>query len=517
MSFGEKNVDNLKEYLNIIIMKIEVGIGKSCRKMNPPLFGVIVPLLLTSSAMDCVADSSKSPTKPNILFILTDDQGYGDISRHGNPVLKTPNIDLLYEQSVRFTDFCVSASSSPTRASLMSGMFNMRVGVTHTIEPRNRLNPKITLLPQYLKRAGYTTACIGKWHLGESGEYHPSQRGFDYVAGKASHYQNGKYREDILFDEAMGFMERNTDRPFFCYLSTWSPHAPLIVPDKYVEPYRGKVDNNTAQFFGMVANIDENVGRILRWLEEKNLTKNTIVIFMNDNGGTYGVDTWNSGMRGCKCTVWPGGTRAMSFWRWPGKWSPRDVNALTVHIDVLPTLAALAGTELPVPAKKKLDGHNLVPLLEGRKDAWFSNRMVFQHNARWASGLAAEHKYCMASVRWRNYLLVRSRPCGIPACMNSGVSQCNALGNVGKGSNIGTYTKNAQFIWGVTPGDGWALYDVHKDTPCMNNLVASNQKIADKLLHAYDRWWEAIYPEMIAAGGDNTLNTAAVSKVKNKE
>ncbi len=250
-------------------MKIEIRIGQSCRRMNLPLFAAVLPLLISSSAMDCDAGSSKTPTKPNILFILTDDQGYGDISRHGNPVLKTPNIDLLYEQSVRFTDFCVSSSSSPTRASLMSGMFNMRVGVTHTIEPRNRLNPKITLLPQYLKCAGYTTACIGKWHLGESGEYHPSQRGFDYVAGKSSHYQNGKYREDILFDEAMGFMEKNTDRPFFCYLSTWSPHSPLIVPDKYVEPYRGKVDNNTAQFFGMVANIDENVGRILRWLGKR--------------------------------------------------------------------------------------------------------------------------------------------------------------------------------------------------------------------------------------------------------
>lgn len=453
-------------------------------------------------------------TRPNILFILTDDQGYGDVGRHGNPILKTPNLDALHDQSVRFTDFCVSSSCSPTRASLMSGMFNLRTGVTHTIAPRCRMNPRLTILPQYLKAAGYTSACIGKWHLSADPATEPGQRGFDYVAGKPAHYQDGRYREDILFDEAMGFMERSAGKPFFCYLATWSPHSPLIVPDKYVEPYLGKVDVDTAKFFGMVANIDENLGRLMRWLEEKDLARETVVIFMNDNGGTYGVDTWNAGMRGCKCTAWPGGARAISFWRWPGEWKPRDVGALTAHVDVLPTLAAIAGAKL---ADASLDGRSLLPLLEGREDPWFGERMLFQHNARWPSGMAARHKDCMVGVRWKEYLLVRSRPCDDPACVRSGVSQCGALRNVERGSDVATYTKNAQFIWGLTPGDGWALYDVRKDPACEENLAPTSSGIADKLRQAYDRWWDAIYPEMIAAAGDAPLAQAAVEKVKAKK
>ena len=169
---------------------------------------LLTALLLAPLAALPAAEAAKA-SKPNILFILTDDQGYGDVGRQGNPILKTPNMDALHDQSVRFTDFCVSSSCSPTRASLMSGMFNLRTGVTHTIAPRCRMNPKLTILPQYLKTAGYTTACIGKWHLGADAATEPGQRGFDYVAGKPAHYQNGKYREDILFDEAMGFMERS--------------------------------------------------------------------------------------------------------------------------------------------------------------------------------------------------------------------------------------------------------------------------------------------------------------------
>lgn len=401
------------------------------------LFNPLAALLLGPLAALHAADAV--PVKePNILFILTDDQGYGDVGRHGNPILKTPNLDALHDQSVRFTDFCVSSSCSPTRASLMSGMFNLRAGVTHTIAPRCRMNPGLTILPQYLKAAGYTSACIGKWHLSA----------------------------------------------------------------------------DAAKFFGMVANIDENLGRLMRWLEEKDLARNTVVIFMNDNGGTYGVDTWNAGMRGCKCTAWPGGARAISFWRWPGEWKPRDVGALTAHVDVLPTLAALAGAKL---ADASLDGRSLLPLLEGREDPWFGERMLFQHNARWPSGMAARHKDCMAGVRWKEYLLVRSRPCDDPACARSGVSQCGALLNVERGSDVATYTKNAQFIWGLTPGDGWALYDVRKDPACEENLAPANQGIADKLRQAYDRWWEAIYPEMIAAGGDAPLAQAAVERVRGKK
>ena len=470
-------------------------------------------IVLLMAAAFVSAAAAAAQERPNILFILTDDQGYGDVGRHGNPILQTPHLDALHDQSVRFTDFCVSSSCSPTRAALMTGMFNPRVGVTHTIEPRCRLDPRFTILPRHLKLAGYTTAAIGKWHLGTDPAALPGERGFDYVVARAPR-EPGKYREDVLFDEAMGFMERAAGQPFFCYLATWSPHAPLIVPEKYVEPYRGKVDDNTAQFFGMIANIDENVGRLLRWLEEKNLARNTIVVFMSDNGGTYGVDTWNAGMRGCKCTAWVGGTRAISFWRWPGKWAPRAVDALTAHVDVLPTLAALAGAELPAPESgARLDGRSLVPLLEGDEEPWFADRMVFQHNARWASGLAAEHKDCMAGVRWRNYLFVSSLHCGDPACIQSGVSQCGALSRVERGTKSDTYTKDAQFTWALTPDKGWALYDVHADPACRANLAATSPDTAHRLRRAYDEWWDATYPEMIAAGGDAALSEQAVAEV----
>ena len=476
---------------------------------------------LARLALVLVLMSAASPTavaagphgKPNILFILTDDQGYGDVGRHGNPILKTPHLDALHDQSVRFTDFCVSSSCSPTRAALMTGMFNLRVGVTHTIEPRSRLDPRFAILPHHLKSAGYTTAAIGKWHLGTDPAALPGERGFDYVVARATR-EPGKYREDVLFDEAMGFMERAAGQPFFCYLATWSPHAPLIVPEKYVEPYRGKVDDNTAQFYGMIANIDENVGRLMRWLDEKDLARNTIVIFMNDNGGTYGIDTWNAGMRGCKCTAWIGGTRAISYWRWPGTWHPRDVVALTAHVDVLPTLAAVAGADLPAAESGMTrDGRSLVPLLEGGDDPWFAGRMVFQHNARWASGLAARHEDCMAGARWQNYLLVSSRHCGDPACSKSGVSQCGALSRVERGGKSDTYTKNAQFTWALTPGAGWALYDVHADPACREDLTATVPDVAAKLQRAYHAWWDATYPEMIAAGGDAPLSEKGLAKV----
>jgi arylsulfatase A-like enzyme len=447
-------------------------------------------------------------SKPNILFILTDDQGYGDMGRHGHPFLKTPNMDALGEQSVRFTDFCVSPSCSPTRAALMSGMFNLRAGVTHTMHPREHMSQRLTILPQYLKQAGYATGCVGKWHLGEDKGYAPHERGFDFwLARHLNFYTNGKYREDIMFDEAMRFMAECGDKPFFCYLATLSPHTPLTVPDKYTEPYKDKGTDEQAHFFGMIANLDENLGRILRWLDEKKLADDTIVILMNDNGATVGVDVFNAGMRGCKCTVWPGGTRAFSFWRWPGKWKPRDVDALTAHVDLLPTLAALAGAALPAPQKgMELDGRSLVPFLEGGADEWFQERIVFEHNARWPGGMTADHKDSMAGVRWQNYLLTRSHPCKNLDCKKRSVSQCDILRLIERGATANVYTKNAQFIWGVTPGDGWALYDVHKDPACEKNLADAKPDLAARLHKSYDQWWDAIYPQMIADGSDQRVS-----------
>jgi arylsulfatase A-like enzyme len=484
-----------------------------------------------SSFIICVSSFAAEP-RPNIIFILSDDQGYGDLGRHGNPVLKTPNLDALYDQSVRFTDFCVAASCSPTRASLMTGMNHLRVGVTHTIPPREHMSLQATTLPQILKSAGYATALIGKWHLGGGKGYNPQDRGFDFnittKGGVGVHFnpdilrngvseQGHGFREDIYFDEAMKFIDGNRQKPFFLYLATYSPHAPLAAPENFIAPYRGKVDDNAAKFFGMIANLDWNVGRLMTFLEEKKLNENTVVIFMNDNGGTFGVDTFNAGMRGCKCTAWQGGSRAMSFWRWPKKWQPHDESALTAHVDVLPTLAALAGATLSDPVRKKLEGRSLVPLLAGKSDTWFDDRIVFQHVARWPSGMAAAHRDVMGGVRWRDYLLVRHQPCDDPdgACKHDSSNQCNGLRRVTAGVTKHTYTNNAQFHWGLTPGKDWALYDVNKDPACMSNLSVEKPDILTRLHAAYEQWWDDMFPEMIAAGGDKPLTEGASKPDKN--
>lgn len=464
--------------------------------------------------------------RPNIILILTDDQGYGDLGRHGHPLLKTPHLDRLHDESVRFDNFYVSPSCSPTRAALLTGMHEFRNGVTHTQQPREHLRREAVILPQLLQGAGYRTGFIGKWHLGGGKGYVPNHRGFEWtvtnVGGPRVHFdpvmiRNGRrrpakgYREDLFFDEAMAFIdssqtqnrEQGTKNPFFCYLSTYSPHAPLAAPEDFIAPFRGKVDAEQAAYLGMVANIDMNVGRLLAFLKERGIADDTVVLFMNDNGQTKGLDVYNAGMRGCKCTIWEGGSRAMSFWRWPGRWQPHRVDNLTAHLDVVPTLCELAGVEIPAALKAKLEGFSLLPLLESAAPtAWHDDRLLFHHVARWPGGLAAAHKHAMCAVRQGNHLLLRSNPCDEPACEKYG-SQCTTLRAVRNGLKTTTYTTgNAQFHWGVSPPGRWVLFNRKTDPACRNDLSAERPGLARKLAAAYDRWWDEVYPEMIAAGGD---------------
>jgi arylsulfatase A-like enzyme len=452
-------------------------------------------------------------SQPNVILILTDDQGYGDLGRHGHPLLKTPHTDRLHDESVRFDNFYVSPSCSPTRAALLTGMHEFRNGVTHTQQPREHLNVDATILPQLLQAAGYRTGFIGKWHLGGGKGYAPQHRGFQWWAtnegGPHVHFnpdmiRNGKrekrqgFREDLFFDEAMAFIEAESEKPFFCYLATYSPHTPLAAPEAFIAPFRDKVDEEKATYLAMIANIDANVGRLLAFLGERDLEKDTIVIFMNDNGVTKGLDVYNAGMRGCKCTIWEGGSRAMSFWRWPGHWQPHKVDKLTAHLDIVPTLCELAGA--PVP--KGLDGFSLVPLLEAHTPIkWHDNRLLFHHVARWPGGLAASHKYAMCGVRQGNHLLIRSTPCRDPKC-DDYVSQCSTLRIIANGRTAHTYTSNARFHWGVSPDDHWVLFDSKADPACQNDLSSQHPEVVQRLSNAYDGWWEKVFPQMLAAGGD---------------
>ncbi len=479
---------------------------------------ILRALLVLLLCFLCGPAAAADARKPNIVFILTDDQGYGDVGKHGHPLLKTPNLDALHDQSVRFEQFYVSPSCSPTRAALLTGMHEFRNGVTHTTQPREHLNKDAVILPQLLKSAGYRAGFVGKWHLGGEGEYAPEKRGFEWcstnVGGPNVHFdpvivRNRKresrkgYREDLFFDEAMAFMDECKDAPFFCYLATYSPHAPLAAPEEFVAPFRGKVDKEEAAYLGMVANLDYNLGRLMKYLQARKLEDNTILIFMNDNGQTHGLDVFNAGMRGSKCTIWQGGSRAISFWKWAGKWPPHKVQNLTAHLDVLPTLCDFAGATIPPQLSAKLEGFSLRPLLESTQPIeWNEDRLLFHHVGRWPSGMAAAHKHAMASVQTGDLLLVRSRPCDDPACKTYS-SQCTTLRFVEAGATAATYTKTgAQFHWGVTPPGRWSLFNLKNDLTCQKDLAAEKPELTSKLAESYDKWWDTLYPTMIQRGGD---------------
>ena len=452
---------------------------------------------------------SGKPDRPNIILILTDDQGYGDVGRHRNPVLKTPHMDRLHDESVRFEDFCVSPTCSPSRCAIMTGMHEFKSGVTHTIMGRNRMSLRSTTLAELLRGAGYATGIFGKWHLGHEGPYRPENRGFDEAFTtigdtQNSHFDpvllhNGKkephtgFRTDILFGLASRFIESHKDGPFFCYLPTYSAHAPLKAPPAYIKRYEGKAEGNEVPFFAMLANIDDNVGKLMAKLKDWDLDRRTLVIFMNDNGGTFGVDLWNADMRGCKGTSWFGGTRAMSFWRWPGTLKPRSVEKLTGHVDILPTLAELAGIRLQPEHKRKLDGISLVGLLTSAEADW-PDRMLFTHMGRWPTGKAASHKYALCSVRWRQYQLVRNEPCDDPHCRG----ECRIFRKTEHGATKIAYSaKKGQFHYAWTPRPGhWALYDTHKDPAQETDLAKDHPEIVAKLARAYDQWWDEVFKNL---------------------
>jgi arylsulfatase len=429
---------------------------------------------------------SAEAKRPNIIVILSDDQGYGDYSCHGNPVLKTPNLDRLHREGVRFSDFHVSPTCSPTRCALMTGRHEFRSGVTHTIMERERMSLRATPLVEVLRSAGYTTGIFGKWHLGDEPERWPDKRGFEEMfihgcGGIGQSYpgscgdapgnsyfnptilHNGKFEKtqgyctDVFFGQAVRWLEAvKGGKPFFCYITPNAPHGPLHVRPEDEQRYAGKVPPNVAKFFGMIANIDDNVGRLLSKLEEWGIDRDTLVIYMNDNGGTAGIKVWNAGMRGSKCTPWEGGTRAASFWRWPGTLQPAEVTRLTAHIDIFPTLAELAGAKIPASVAAQLEGRSLAPLLR-QPDAPWPDRFLFTHVGRWGKGKAAQSKYALCRVRNARYSLVCDS--------EDGAKQ-------------------------------WQLFDLKADYGEKHNVAAQQPQIVAELEKAYNQWWDSVLPCM---------------------
>lgn len=318
--------------------------------------------------------------KPNIVFILTDDQGYGDLGCTGNPWLQTPNVDRLYEEGVRMTNYHVGPTCAPTRAGLMTGHFANSTGVWHTIGGRSLLRQDEYTLPTALAEHGYATGIFGKWHLGDEYPYRPQDRGFqeaivhggggisqtpdywgnDYfddfycVNGEWKKFQG--YCTDVFFREARKFIDKHREEPFFCYIATNAPHVPYNVEDKYADMYRGKVEENRARFYGMITNIDENVGKLRRYLKEAGLEENTIFIYMTDNGSSEDcrydeqgnlLEGYNAGLRGVKNSEYDGGHRTPFFMYYPdgGVMGGRDCNQLAANVDFMPTLLDFCGIE----------------------------------------------------------------------------------------------------------------------------------------------------------------------------
>lgn len=308
----------------------------------------------------------KNTVSPNVILIITDDMGYGDIARHGNPLIKTPNLDVLYEQSVRFTNFHTDPTCSPTRAALLTGKYSHRVGVWHTFMGGNYLRKNEETMAEVFKNSGYCTAIFGKWHLGGNYPYRPIDRGFDEWLGQGDmgtgttedyfyndrvndvYLHNGErtkcdgFGPDVIFEYANQFIKFNgRKQPFFVYLSTYAPHHPNTIPEKsWADKYESKTSIKNAFYYATIERLDRNIGMLRKCLKKNNLEDNTILLFMSDNGANIGADYFNSGMRGVKGQPYEGGHRVPFFFYWPkGRiMHGSEVNDLTAHIDILPTL-----------------------------------------------------------------------------------------------------------------------------------------------------------------------------------
>jgi len=330
------------------------------------------------------ACSRQPSTPPNVLLIMTDDQGYGDIHTHGNKQLDTPTLDGMREEGARFEHFYVSPVCAPTRASLLTGRYSLRTGV-YGVTPGYLTTMRLeeVTMAEALQESGYDTALIGKWHLGNYYPYHPLCQGFDEFygllgGGYGNHFnpmlehnlekvETEGFITDILTDRAICFIEEHRAGPFFLYLAYNAPHMPYMAPDRYFEKYKAcGFDDKTSAIYGMVENIDDNLGRLFLRMDELGISDNTIVLFLTDNGPA--VRRFNTGMRGLKGTPDEGGTRVPLFIRWPGHIAPGTVvHELSDHIDILPTVLDLCGINAP---PMSLDGKSLVPLLEGRPAPW---------------------------------------------------------------------------------------------------------------------------------------------------
>lgn len=430
---------------------------------------VVFPLVILAVTLGGAAAAVAAA--PNVLLIITDDQGYGDLSLHGNPHLRTPQIDALAARAVRFDRFFVNAFCAPTRAALLTGRWPLRTGCHGVTHSRETMRSEEVTLAEALRGAGYRTACIGKWHSGEQYPFTPPGQGFDeflgFTGGHVNDYFDATllrgarpepthgYITDVLTAEAMRFISASKDAPFFCYVSYNAPHSPFQVPDAYFDRFKARgFDDAVAAFYGMCENLDDNIGRLLVHLDREGLAEDTIVVFLTDNGGTAGADLYNAGMRGKKTSVHEGGTRVPLFIHWPAAgWRPHLVATIAAHVDLYPTLLDLCGvTPPPGPA---VDGVSLEPLLAGRDSAW-PERTLFTHNP------IDEHNRYPGAVRTQRYRLVRT------------------IDGPAGGSRAKADDASA---------GAWQLFDMGSDPAEQRDIAAAHPEIVADLAARYDAWF----------------------------
>ena len=350
--------------------------------------------------------------QPNIILIITDDQGWGDIHSHGNDLINTPVLDKLAADGARFDRFFVSSVCAPTRASLLTGRYYLRTGTHGVTRGYENMRSEEVTIAEVLKQAGYVTGCFGKWHNGAHYPYHPNGQGFDeflgFCAGHWNNYfdttleHNGQpvktkgYITNVLTDSALDFIEKHRKQPFFCYVPYNAPHGPFQVPDKYFDKYKARgLDDTLACIYAMCENLDDNIGRILKRLDELSISHNTIVLFLTDNGPNS--NRYNGDMKGRKGSIHEGGVRVPLFIRWPGHIKPNtNVTQIAAHIDLFPTIIELCG--LPMPRTLPQDGISLVPLLKGETANW-PDRMIFTF--RTPGGDALTVRGAVRTQRWR--------------------------------------------------------------------------------------------------------------------
>ncbi|MCC9655441.1 arylsulfatase [Rhodopirellula halodulae] len=459
-------------------------------------------LLLNSHAIAADSPFAKSP---NVIVVMTDDQGYGDFSFNHNPFIRTPHLDRLASESVQLTDFHVAPMCTPTRGQLMSGLDAFRNAAINVSSGRTLLRHDLKTMADVFQESGYRTGLFGKWHLGDNYPFRPEDRGFEealwfpssHINSVPDHWDNdyfddtyihngqrqtySGYCTDVFFDEAIRWAKNDT-QPFFAYIALNSAHWPWFVPDRYRdrvremigddETLRHTMETKPAQyedlisFLAMGINIDDNVGKLTHFLDQSGLADNTIVVFLTDNGSTFGLHYFNAGMRGKKTQLWEGGHRVPCLIRWPNKIQPAEIDDLTHVQDLLPTLADLSGCRDNLP--EALDGTSLADRITGKVDSIEDRMLVInysrmpQFKVTYTKGNPAIPRKHGAAVLWKKWRLLENR----------------RLYHVGR--------------------------DLHQD----HNVAADHPEVVSKMRTHLDQWWDGVKddvmkPERVVIGHEN--------------